>query len=386
LVTNPNNPMAAITQVTPISDTTYDVTVNTGDIDGSIRLDVMDDNSIFGQGRIPLGGIKIGDGTFTTGDPYIIDRTPPSVTQILPADPNPTRAISMNFTVKFSEPVNGVDKSDFSLSTNYTLNQTSILSVSGAGDTYTVTVEAQDGEGSLHLNVLDNDSIVDIMGNPLGGIGSGNGDFTQGQDYIIAKTTLIQNVKILYSVGKYDGWILESRTDSEQGGVKNAHDDVLYLGNDAGNRQYRTILHFDVSSLPDDIFISKVLLLIRKKGLIGIDPFAVQPNILVDIRSGAFGSFGPFPIKGLQKSDFQASSSKEVVGTIENKPLGDQYLAWLDSAAFPYITQTSTLQLRLRFDTRDNNGLGPGYLEFYSGDSAQLEDRPQLLIEYYQRR
>ena len=296
LVTNPNNPMAAITQVTPISDTTYDVTVNTGEIDGSIRLDVIDDNSIFGQGRIPLGGIKIGDGTFTTGDPYIIDRTPPSVTQILPADPNPTRAISMNFTVKFSEPVNGVDKSDFSLSTNYTLNQTSILSVSGAGDTYTVTVEAQDGEGSLHLNVLDNDSIVDIMGNPLGGIGSGNGDFTQGQDYIIAKTTLIQNVKILYSVGKYDGWLLESRPDSEQGGVKNAHDDVLYLGNDAGNRQYRTILHFDVSSLPDDIFISKVLLLIKKKGLEGIDPFIIQPNILVDIHSGAFGSFASAPL------------------------------------------------------------------------------------------
>ena len=385
LVTNPNIPTAAITEVTPISDTTYDVTVNTGDKDGSIRLDVMDDNSIFGQGQVPLGGIKTGDGTFTTGDPYIIDRTPPSVTQILPADPNPTRAVSMNFTVKFSEPVSGVDRSDFSLSTNYTLNQTSIVSVSGAGDTYTVTVEAKEGEGSLHLNVLDNDSIVDIMGNPLGGIGAGNGEYTSGQDYIIAKTTLVQNVRILYSVGKYDGWILESRPGSEQGGAKNAHDDVLYLGNDASNRQYRTILHFDVSSLPDDIFISKVLLLIKKKGLVGTDPFTAQPNILVDIRSNAFGSFGPFPLKMLQKSDFQAPASKEAVGVIENKPLGEQYLAWLDSTAFPYLTQDDTIQLRLRFNTGDNSSPAPGYLVFYSGDSPQ-EDRPQLLIEYYQRK
>jgi hypothetical protein len=385
LATNPNIPTAAITEVTPVSDITYDVTVNTGDKDGSIRLYVMDDNSIFGQGLIPLGGIKTGDGTFTTGDPYIIDRTPPRVTQILLADPNPTRAVSMNFTVKFSEPVNGVDKSDFSLNTIGTLNQTSIVSVTGAGDTYTVTVEAKEGEGSLRLNVLDDDSIVDIMGHPLGGIGAGNGEFTSDQDYIIAKTTLIQNVKILYSVGKYDGWILESRPNSEQGGKKNAYDDVLYLGNDASNRQYRTILHFDVSSLPNDIFISKVLLLIKKKGLIGIDPFTVQPNILVDIRSGAFGSFGPFPIKMLQKSDFQNPASIEAVGNIENKPLGEQYFAWLDNAAFPYLTQADTIQLRLRFNTGDDNSAAPGYLEFYSGDSVQ-EDRPQLLIEYYQRK
>jgi len=292
----------------------------------------------------------------------------------------------MNFTVKFSEPVNGVDTSDFSLNANGTLDQTSIVSVIGAGDTYTVSVEANEGEGSLHLNVLDNDSIVDIMGNPLGGVGTGNGEFTSGQDYIIAKTALIQNVRILYSVGKYDGWILESRPNSEKGGKKNARDEVLYLGGDSSNRQYRTILHFDVSSLPDDIFISKVLLLIKKKALIGTDPFAIQPNIMVDIHSGAFGAFGPFTLKGLQKSDFQTLASFEAVGTIENKLLREQYFAWLDKAAFPYITQADTVQLRLRFNPGENNSIAPGYLELYSGDSPQIEDHPQLLIEYYQRK
>ena len=386
VTTTPDIPTTAITQVTPLSDTTYDVAVDTGNKDGSIRLDVIDDNSIFGPGRVPLGGIEPGDGTFTTGDPYILDKTPPSVTQSLPIDPNPTRAVSMNFMVKFSEPVNGVDTSDFSLSTNGTLDQTGIVSVTGAGDTYTVTVEAQEGEGSLHLNVVDNDSIVDIIGHPLGGIGAGNGDFTSGKDYIIAKTTLVQNVKFLYSVGKYDGWILESRPDSEQGGEKNAREDVLYLGSDASNRQYRTILHFDVSSLPNDVFISKVLLLIKKKDLIGTNPFTVQSNILVDIRSDAFGSFGPFPIKGLQKSDFQAPASLEAVGIIEDKPLREQYLAWLDSTAFPLITQAETIQLRLRFNEGDSSNASTGYLEFYSGDSPQIEDRPQLLIEYYQRK
>jgi hypothetical protein len=385
LTTIPDNPAAAIKDVTPVSDTIYDVTVKTGDKDGTIRLDILENNSIFSKGRVPLVDLDANDVTFTTGVPYIIDRTPPSVTQSLPTDPNPTRAVSMNFTVKFSEPVSGVDKSDFSLNTNGTLNQTDIISVTGAGDTYTVSVEAKEGEGSLHLSVLDNDSIVDIMGHPLGGIGMGNGDFTSGTDYIIAKTTLVQDVKILYSVGKYDGWILESRSDSEKGGRKNARDDVLYLGSDGNNRQYRTILHFDID-LPDDVFISKVLLLIKKKGLVGVDPFTAQPNIFIDIHPDAFGSFGPFPIKGLQKSDYQASASLEAVGTIEDRPLGDQYFAWLGSAAFPYITQADSIQLRLRFDSGNNINPLPGYLEFYSGDSPQIEDRPQLLIEYYQRK
>jgi hypothetical protein len=386
VTTIPEIPGSAITDVTPLSNMIYDVTVETGDQDGNIRLDVVDDNSIFGQGGVPLGGLKTGDGTFTRGDFYILDKTPPSVTQSLPIDPNPTRASSMSFQVKFSEPVNGVDKSDFSLSSNGTLSQTGIVSVTGAGDTYTVTVEAKEGEGSLRLNVLDNDSIADIIGHPLGGIGGDNGEFTSGTDYIIAKTTLVQDIKILYSVGKYDGWILESRPDSLQGGKKNAREESLYLGSDARDRQYRTILHFDVSSLPDDVFISKVLLMIKKKGLTGIDPFTIHPNAFVDIHSDAFGSFGPFPIKRLQKSDFQTPASLEAVGTIENKPLREQYLAWLDSSAFPLIAQADTIQLRLRFNVEDSTNPLTGYLEFYSGDSTRLEDRPQLLIEYYQRR
>jgi len=120
--------------------------------------------------------------------------------------------------------------------------------------------------------------------------------------------------------------------------------------------------------------------------LIGTDPFTVQPNIIVDMHSEAFGSFGPFPIKGLQKSDFQTSASIEAAGVIENKLLREQYLSWLDSAAFPFIAQADSIQLRLRFNEEDSTNPSTGYLEFYSGDNAKIEDRPQLLIEYYQRK
>ena len=61
-----------------------------------------------------------------------------------------------------------------------------ILLVAGAGSTRTVTVSTGGGEGTIRLNVIDDDSIIDIDGNPLGGPGAGNGDFTTGEEFLIA--------------------------------------------------------------------------------------------------------------------------------------------------------------------------------------------------------
>ena len=384
LDTDVNMPSAGITDIIPVSNTIYDVYIKTGDQDGFLRLVLEDDNSIFGQGRRPLGGSGVGDGTYTNGEAYIIDRTPPTVIQILPADPNPTPASIVRFAVTFSEPVSGVDKSDFFVAARGTLNGVGISSVTGAGSDYIVTVNTTAGEGNLHLNVIDDDSIVDIMDRPLGGPGLDNGTFTVGQDYIISKTTLVQNTKIFYSSGKYDGWIRESRSGSSKGGRKNTSDEAIYLGYDANQRQYRAILHFDIF-LPDVLSISKVTLLMKKKELVEFDPFTSQSGILVDIKSGVFGEFGPFPIKALQKSDYQFPASMNAIGKIENNPLGEWYWTTLDSATFTYFAQSDTVQLRLAFDP-GNASAEHGYLEFYSGDSKNLENRPQLLIDYYERK
>jgi hypothetical protein len=94
----------------------------------------------------------------------------------------------VNYTVTFSEVVTGVDKTDFALTTTG-ISGASVSSVSGSGTTYSVVVATGSGDGTLRLNVIDNDSIVDLAGNPLGGIGAGNGAFTSGQTYTITKTT-----------------------------------------------------------------------------------------------------------------------------------------------------------------------------------------------------
>jgi VCBS repeat-containing protein len=118
---------------------------------------------------------------------FIADSTPPTVISINRTDPNPTNAASVSFTVTFSEDVTGVDADDFSLSTTG-VNGASITGVSGSGATRTVTVGTGSGDGTLRLDLLDDDSIKDVVNNPLGGAGTGTGSFTDGEAYMIDKT------------------------------------------------------------------------------------------------------------------------------------------------------------------------------------------------------
>ena len=95
----------------------------------------------------------------------------------------------MNFTVIFSEPVTGVDIispfNDFSLTTSPSISGASITGVSGSGTTYTVTVNTGNNNGTIRLDVLDNNSIVNAALNPLGGAAVGDGNFTTGDFYTI---------------------------------------------------------------------------------------------------------------------------------------------------------------------------------------------------------
>ena len=53
------------------------------------------------------------------------------------------------------------------------LRQASITAVSGSGATYTVTANTGVGSGTIRLDVVDDDSIIDAGSNPLGGACNG---------------------------------------------------------------------------------------------------------------------------------------------------------------------------------------------------------------------
>ncbi|WP_321392693.1 DUF6701 domain-containing protein [uncultured Desulfuromusa sp.] len=120
----------------------------------------------------------------------------PSVSAISLASTDPTSAdMSVEWTVEFSEAVAGVDISDFVLVETGGTTDSSITGVSGRGTTWTVAVNTGTSDtGTLGLNLVDNDTIISASSVPLGGVGSGNGD------YVGAVYTLVPPVPLLAKV------------------------------------------------------------------------------------------------------------------------------------------------------------------------------------------
>jgi phosphate/sulfate permease len=118
---------------------------------------------------------------------YRIDKTAPVVLASL-QNPTSPSASTVNFTVIFSEAVSGVETSDFSLTTSG-VTGAGIASVSGSGSVYTVAVDTGSGSGTIRLDVLDDDTILDIATNPLGGVGVDNGSFVDGQPCTVTSLT-----------------------------------------------------------------------------------------------------------------------------------------------------------------------------------------------------
>lgn len=298
----------------------------------------------------------------------------PTVLSITRADPNPAfTSQNIRFTVSFSEDVTGVDAADFKLVKSGS-TAAGITDVSGSGSVYTVTVSTGTTKVNLRLDLIDKDTIRDALDQPLGGTGTGNGNFTAGETYkIVALTT-----SLFRSNGTNDGWILESGEDTGKGGSLNASGTTFYLGDNAQDRQFRAVLHFQTSTLPDKAVIVSATLKIKKQSVTGADPFTTHQNVLVDIRYGAFSNSN-----ALQTGDFQAAASRNAVGTISSPSSGVWYSSILDSTAFRYINLTGITQFRLAFQIDDNDDQGADTIQFYSGNYSNLAYRPQLQILYY---
>ena len=368
------------------SGAAYTVTVNLGSGDGTVRLDVLDNDSIVNAASIPLGGAGLGNGNYTGGEAYQVEKNlpaPPVVISILRTDANPTTASSVHFNVTFSEPVINVDADDFVLTRTGNLSMF-ISDISGSANMYTITVTSSSGAGSgtLRLDLIDNDSIMDSATQPLGGPGAGNGSFTTGEVYTITIAPIVLSTDFR-STGASDGWVLESSENSNVGGSKNSAAPVFKVGDDAQNRQFRSVLHFPTYYLPDNAVVTQAILMIKKQDVVGTDPFTTHQNISIDIRKGYFSNFNLFSFGQLQETDYQAAADMYMVGTIQNNPVSGWYWAALDSRAFPYINLKDVTQLRLGFLLDDNNDLGDDYIRFYSGNYDPQTDRPHLLIDYY---
>jgi hypothetical protein len=179
------------------------------------------------------------------------------------------------------------------------------------------------------------------------------------------------------SVGANDGWILESSETSSKGGTLNSKGTTLLVGDDAANKQYRSVLSFDTTGLPDNAQILSVTLVLTRKGFAGTDPFKTHGALNIAIVNPYFGTTVTLVI-----GDFQATANNNLAGTMPNTPVGNVYTAILSGTSYPFINLQGSTQFRLAFKKDDNNDRGADNIQFYSGDMSTVSYRPVLIITY----
>ncbi|MCZ7549943.1 MAG: DNRLRE domain-containing protein [Anaerolineales bacterium] len=184
---------------------------------------------------------------------------------------------------------------------------------------------------------------------------------------------------IYRSNGAQDGWILESGENTNKGGTLDANATTFRLGDDAARKQYRAILSFNTSGLPDNAVITKVTLKVKRQGVTGGgNPVNTFQGFLADVKKGAFGT------SALQITDYQTAANK-TVGPDGPTPISEWYTLDLTGAG-NFVNKLASngglTQIRLRFSLDDNNNAAANYLSLFSGN-APLASRPQLIVEYY---
>lgn len=185
----------------------------------------------------------------------------------------------------------------------------------------------------------------------------------------------------LTSVGSEDGWVLESSETSNAGGSLSWNDtskSALRVGDDRSDRQYRSIVSFDTSALPDGATLESAKLRLLRGTVSGTNPFNTHSQLLADIHAGGFGGS-----TALATGDFQAAATATGVASLGNPTSNG---AWsegtLNAQGLAAINKTGKTQLRVYFTSDDNDDRGNDYLGFYSGENATAGNRPQLVINY----
>ncbi len=174
----------------------------------------------------------------------------------------------------------------------------------------------------------------------------------------------------------YDGWVLESTESSNVGGTMNNVANVFQLGDDATDRQYRAILSFNTSGLPDNAIIKSAVVKIKQSGAaVGTDPFVALGYLWIDIRTGPFNS-----APALELEDFNAAATGSALTAFNETPVGGWYSNTLNATGLTYINKAGRTQLRLRFGGTDNDNQTADYMRFLSGDYTS--GWPELIITY----
>jgi carboxypeptidase T len=188
-------------------------------------------------------------------------------------------------------------------------------------------------------------------------------------------------VVTLTSTASQDGWVLESTETSNSGGSIDATastTSALRLGDNNQDRQYKTVVSFDTSGIPDGATILSATLRLRRGTLSGTSPFTTHGTCWADVQTGSFSGSTT-----LQTGDFQAAATAVQAASLSNATSNGSWSEGsLNAAGLAAVDKTGTTQLRIYFNLDDNDDTGNDYIGYYSGDNTTSANRPQLVVTY----
>jgi hypothetical protein len=183
------------------------------------------------------------------------------------------------------------------------------------------------------------------------------------------------------SIAAQDGWVLESNETSNAGGSLDDNGNntsALRAGDDNKDKQYKTVVSFDTSAIPDGATIVSATLRLRRGTVSGTNPFTTHGTCWADVQTGGFSGSTT-----LQTGDFQAAATVAQAASLSNAANnGDWSQGSLNAAGLAAVSKTGTTQLRVYFSLDDNDDTGNDYIGYYSGENATAANRPQLVVTY----
>lgn len=186
---------------------------------------------------------------------------------------------------------------------------------------------------------------------------------------------------VIYGDAADDGWTLESTETSGAGGSRNNTDtgtSALRVGDYASDRQYRAIVSFDTSPIPDGATIVSATLRLRRGAVSGANPFTTHGTCHLDVKTGGFNANA-----ALENADFQALADAVQAGALSNAAAnGELSEGALNAAGRAAVNRTGKTQLRVYFSLDDNDDLGADYIGYYSANNPTWRNRPRIVVQY----
>ncbi|MDX1999085.1 MAG: pre-peptidase C-terminal domain-containing protein [Thermoanaerobaculia bacterium] len=184
-----------------------------------------------------------------------------------------------------------------------------------------------------------------------------------------------------YSIGAEDGRIWESGETTGVGAAGNSTDNnttAIRVGDTNVDEQYRSIVSFDTSSIPDTATITAATIRLVRASLSGTSPFTTHTSCVADISTGGFGGNAAFAV-----TDFEAAATAANVATLSAPASnGSASTGTLSATGRGAISKTAKTQFRLYCTLDDNDDLGFDYVAFYPGENATNANKPQLTVTY----